>query len=183
MPITNYSIFRAKGGEGQLVVNDSTTEKVGTFNECYNKDTIPLPYGRLVSRRVGGALGEIVLANAATTAANALGISVFYDNYSKALGTDTKPAIPVGYPVTYLRKGIIYMIAETPMTVDQSVFFRINNPTLPIHALGRIRVDADGTNAISITNANGNRVARLLEPALAAGDLVPVQVNFEITLV
>ena len=54
MPITNYSIFRAKGGEGQLVVNDSATEKVGTFNECCNKDTIPLPYGRLVSRRVRG---------------------------------------------------------------------------------------------------------------------------------
>ena len=169
MPITDYT-FTSTGYEGSLVTTEPNLIR-GTYEELQNGDTARLPFGRAVRRHTDGTI------RAFTTALNVpWGVTVRVNSYEPA--EDGSNGIPTEQPVTLLKKGAIWMMAEVAINhLTDSVFFRFDAQTTPgtYDAVGRVRnnVNNDGS-AHAVAAPTG---CRFLASA-AAGALVPVYLDF-----
>lgn len=165
MPILSFgSLTHDIGFEGQLASGQRFVNRVGTFSELFNGSSVFLPFGRFVV--ANGALGDVRLPSA--TGQTVIGVTEFVHKYEKDL--DLNSGIPPMREVTLIKRGIIYMLAETALVANTNPFVRhtANPAPASFEGIGRIRNNADTAKADLFTGA---RVLR----TVVAGEIVPVE--------
>lgn len=182
--LSRPTLFREEGLEGKLQIKDPAYNQIVGINgeAIYTGTQKPfLPYGRFLVENTN--YQSYRLPQAGDTSASFAGVSLAVEYYEHSIEVDTFGDSVHGYPtpvgdkkcpITVVKKGIIYLLAEDDITAASGFFIRIveNGVPLQYEGLGRIRSDADGTNAVAAPST-----ARLLEDVVA-GDLARVAVEF-----
>lgn len=170
MPITDTGYYMERGYEGSIATMEPRLVR-GTFEELINGDSVRIPFGRAVRRHTDGTI------RALTTAANVpWGITVRNNAYEPE--ADGSTGTPAGQPLTLLRKGAIYMVAEVAINhLTDSVFFRFDAQTTPgaFDAVGRVRINVNNDGSAHAVAAPAG--CRFLE-SVAAGEVVAVYLDF-----
>lgn len=135
------------GYEGQVASGTWVTEISGNLEGLYNETSSRLPWGRVVV--AGSSEGGVKLPSA--TGQRVLGVLVA-DQYEKDHLTN-ETGLPAGKPASVIKKGHIFMVAETDLTAGTTLFFRhtANGTPGANEALGRIRGNADTAKADAAT--------------------------------
>lgn len=128
-----------------------------------------VPIGVVVVQ--AAADGEGQLPTASSVSADALGITIKSTDSQFNEGDPTlTSAFRPGRMLPVLRHGVVAVYTEDAVVANATVFFRINAPTLSTEAVGRVRSDADGGDAVQLFGA------RFITSA-SAGELVKVSIN------
>jgi hypothetical protein len=161
MPQTDYSVYQARGYEGQVI----TTYPSGIRNG-QNVSGVRVPFGRVLVRGTGNTDCRLPSA----TGQAVMGFSIKTDIYET--DADGSPSYPVNRPLNRLLKGEMLVKVETAVTPDSPVFFRHTANSSPgvNEAIGRLRVDADTAKADALPGV------KFLE-AGAAGSFVKISVD------
>ncbi len=182
--LSTPTLFREEGLEGKLQIKDPAYNQIVGINgeALYTGTQKPfLPYGRFLVE--DGNYQSYRLPTTGDVTADLVGVSLAVEYYEHSIEVDSFGDSVHGYPtpvagkkcpITVVKKGIIYMLAETNITASAGFFVRIieNGVPLQYEGLGRIRFDADGVNAIAQPTT-----ARLLED-VEAGCLARVAIEF-----
>lgn len=165
--LKNYSYTSPRGYEGAPAGTTVNFDLRGTLEGFINGDADPLPFGRVVITRADGKQGL-----PSETGQTVVGVSIALSHYEADKQFQGDTGTPFNYPLTVVKKGIIWMLAETNITKGGDVFFRHTANASPgaNESLGRIRADADTAKADAITGI------KLLEDAVA-GSLVRVEID------
>lgn len=164
--LNNYSYTSPKGYEGAPAASVVGFDLRGTLEGFINVDADPLPFGRVVVTKSGGQ------GLPSTTGQVVVGVSIALAHYQADTQFLGNTGTPTNYPLTVVKKGIVWMLAETNITKGAAIYFRhtANDPVGANEALGRIRADADTAKADEITGL------KLLSDAVA-GELVRVEID------
>ena len=181
--LTRPTLFREEGLEGKLQIKDPAYNQiVGINGEALYTGTQKtfLPYGRFLVEDTN--YQSYRLPETGDISTSFVGASLAVEYYEHAIEQDSFGDFVHGYPVTagkpcpitVVKKGIMYMLAEDNITAASGFFVRIieNGVPLQYEGLGRIRSDADGANAVAQPVT-----ARLLED-VEAGCLARVSLEF-----
>lgn len=174
MPILETTLFRQEGFEGKLVYDQrSYSSKIGTNSEHLFTGTQDyVEFGRFL---VQTSFNEWRLPQAGDT--DFQGISLAVDYYEKIQLADRSyvHATRKGCPLSILKRGAIYVVAEDDIAAGSPLFVRVVENAVPgaHEALGRVRSDADGGNAVAV---DATRVK--LVGAAVAGELAVVHAEF-----
>lgn len=165
--LKNYSYTSPVGYEGAMAATNVGFDLRGTLEGFINGDTDPIPFGRIVITRSDGKQGL-----PSETGQTVVGVSIALAHYEANQQFLGSTGTPKDYPLTVVKKGIIWMLAETNITKGANIFFRhtANDPVGANEAIGRIRADADTAKADQITGL------KLMSNAVA-GQLVRVEVD------
>ena len=177
MPLLSPSLYQfVRGYEGQ-VANIQDYRHIGGTQETFvNGSTEFLPFGRVVVRN---AADPSCLELPSAPGQEALGVAILNDRFMAFQDDPRSTGYPPNQVTPILRKGVIYMVAETALTRGGALFFRHTENAVPSanEALGRVRADADGGNA----EAFAAGTFRVTEDVLA-GEIVAILFDLDITL-
>lgn len=155
------------------VAYDVTTTAVagtGTVTEVLAPGGTRVDVGLVVVQAATGDR-DARLPTVGDVSADAVGITVKSADSQFNTGDETlTSAHRPGTMLPVLRQGSCWVVTEDAVVANASVFFRITAPTLANEAIGRVRSDADGGDAVQLFGA------RFLTSA-AAGELVKVAIN------
>lgn len=158
MPVqTSYEIDHSPAVEGAVVD--------GQLKNIRSKAAeVAIPFGRVVCR--GTAAGQCKLPTSAGEVTAAIGVSVRVQgdvaNASDVLQYE------IGKDVSIIDFGVVYMRTEAAVVAGGSVFVR--HTAGAGEELGRVRDDADGTDATVLPLAK-------FDAAAGDGELVPVRLR------
>lgn len=163
MPQLDNSIYQDRGVEGGIPNSRHNSHIRGTQGELFNaSNTTAIPYGRFVQENAEGGLSPMA------PGATAAGITVFNEQYEKSsIVTGVQAGIPPKKPAAILDYGELYVIAEVAVAKGDNVFIRVQNAGAEPQGIGRVRNDADGSNAEAEIRAS-------FQEAASAGQLVRV---------
>lgn len=168
MPLGFNRYFLEKGFEGQVANIQDYRHIAGTQEEYVNGMSEYLPFGRVVVRDLTDATK---LSLPSQTGQTPLGIAIYNDRFMAQSDDPRVTGFPPNQTVPVLKKGVIYMLAETALTVGGALFFRHTVSASPtaFTAIGRVRNNADTATADAFP-AGTFRVTE----NVAAGEIVAV---------
>lgn len=160
MSQTSYALNQARAREGMVdyqLMNPVIVSKLAS---------VVIPMGRIVARQGTDTHDQCSLADATgEVTGQAWGVSIL-DVAREQSGAGE---FPVGWSVPILRRGYIWLLAETDMTQGLVPFVRFASGAGGT-ALGKIRKDADTATAVALPGLR-------CETTIAAAGLVLVSVN------
>lgn len=156
--VANIQDYRHIAGTQEFYINGSETEYI--------------PFGRIVVRDPSDD-SKLMLPNAAGQVP--IGVAIYNDRFMSQSDNPRMTGIPPLQTMPVLKKGVIYMLAETNIARGANLFFRHSESTImgEFDAIGRLRADNNNGNA-GILPAGTFRITE----DVVAGDVAAVFFDF-----
>jgi hypothetical protein len=165
MPQTNYlNLADGLRSYAGALVNAAEAE----IYSGYNTDTVILPFGAALVKGTGDR--DLILPVNGSSVL--MGIAYATDTFEMRPGYSLNADNVMGYPlanmVSYVRKGVISVRIDGPVTAGQTGWWR--HTATGAERRGNWRADADTSDAVQVPQS------RFLRSGVA-GDIVPLSIN------
>ncbi len=198
MPINFYDAYSLPAYEGQMPNNRGSGQFIGLIEQA--RASVPIMPGRFVFRTTSD--GALAVSNTGVAVANILGVSIapqFYEKsyrntaidgtrFTSASGVagtflaNNQPFFDTNEPVAILRKGYVWVIAESALPLGTTAFqLRTADPTANANtnlAIGRLNTAIVGSTQIAVTGTTASSIIQVVRPAAANGGLALIYIDF-----
>ncbi len=198
MPINFYDAYSLPAYEGQIPNQRESGRFIGLIEQA--RASVPIMPGRFVFRTTSD--GALAVSNTGSAVANILGVSIapqFYEKsyrntaidgtrFTSASGVagtflaNNQPFFDTNEPVAILRKGYVWVIAESALPLGTTAFqLRTADPTANANtnlAIGRLNTAIVGSTQIAVTGTTTSSIIQVVRPAAANGGLALIHIDF-----